>query len=110
MCALVLISLDDRENITTKNGERSKITSKDICASLLAYYGSAVKEGKYLNHVLIQIMSKLIVDSPKNIAVPSVYATLGAAQMAEIIDKIPENIVVSHVDAAPSSTKTSEIV
>ena len=38
-----MLAADYRENATAKNGDMSKISKKDICAILIAYYGIAVK-------------------------------------------------------------------
>ena len=41
--SIVMLAADYRENATAKNGDMSKISKKDICAILIAYYGIAVK-------------------------------------------------------------------
>jgi hypothetical protein len=109
--ALVLLAADAREKLTAKNGDVSKITKKEICAILLAYYGTVVEETKHLKHVLVQMLSKLIDESPENIVVSPVAAVPGEAQMTELIDESPEDIVVSPVAAAPAGeAQTTELV
>ena len=41
--ALILIDSDAREKLTSKNGNMSKTTKMDICASLIDYCGRAAK-------------------------------------------------------------------
>ena len=53
---LWLLDADARENLTTKNGNISNITNKDICAILLAYYGKVDKERKHLQNVLVTVI------------------------------------------------------
>jgi hypothetical protein len=60
----------------------NKITKKEICAILLAYYGTAIEESKHSKSVFVQMLSGKIAESPENIVVPPVAAVADAAHAA----------------------------